>query len=137
MRLDTLAERRRQRLLRLLPVGAVAIPPLCIASALVASNFALTALSQLLGVRTPWTPWGAALIAVPIGLTAASLFLGRTLRRVQPGEELRLGDLKGRVLASRPLAWRVQFENQSRRRIPYYLAAFAGVERLGEDGEHI
>ncbi|MNX84166.1 hypothetical protein D3C86_1159520 [compost metagenome] len=137
-RLDTLAERRRLRLLRLLPVGAAAIPPLCIASALVAANLALTALSQnqALGVLAPWTPWGAALMAVPVGLTAASLLLGRRLRRVQPGEGLRLGGLKGRILASRPHEWLVQLENQSRRRIPYYLAAFASAERLDEGEEH-
>ena len=137
-RLDTLTERSRKRRSRLVPAGAVVLPPLCIASALVAANLLFMALSrtQVLALLAPWAPWAAALIAVPTGLTTASLLLGWTLGQVQPGEGLRFGDLRGRVLASHPHEWLVQFENLSLRRIPYYLAVFTNAERLGEGEEH-
>ena len=136
-KLDELAERRRQRLQRVVPRGAIAIPPLCIATTLLSANYLAGAMAMSLGVPE-WgalAPWFAGLLAVPLGLCMSSLFLGAVLRNVRPGDTFRFGSSEGRIQAKGRLAWHVEFDGEAPRRLPYYLVAYAAVTRIPESGE--
>ncbi len=131
-KLEDAAQRKLERQMRIVPQGAIALPPLCIATALLSAQFGLSTLAATLelSVLATWAPWVSALLAVPTGLLLSSLVLGRGLKKVRPGEGLRLGNLYGRVLVSHPLGWVLECEDQKRLTVPYYLAIYADTERL-------
>lgn len=138
-RLDDLAERRRERLRKILPSGARAILPLSIGAALLTSHLVLTSLAQRLGlgVLLVGAPWISALLAVPAGFFLTSLILGQAMRRVTRGQVLRIGQTQGRVEASGLMGWRLELADRTRRRLPYYLAPYSGAERLLDHGDSL
>ena len=135
-KLDDLAARRKQRLQRIVPRGAIALPPLAIAASLLVGNYALSSVEQAIGLAslTPLTPWIAGILAVPAGLRLASLLLGLSFRQVKPGDRIRMGTLRGSIQAANSQAWRVDVDGMGPRLVPYYLALYADTERLCEDG---
>ena len=137
-KLDALAEQRWQRHQRIVPRGAIALPPLAIAASLLLGYYGLAAAAQALGLGglAGVAPWIAGILAVPSGLWATSLILGRTFRQVQPGEQLRFGELRGTVLESRRDAWRVTLDGFGPRLMPYYLAIYAAPQRVGPEDDH-
>ncbi len=134
--LDDLAERRSARQRRVVPPGAVVLPPLGIATALLALNFSFAGLPGSLGLA-PIAPWLAAVMAVPMGLALTGLVLRRVLRKVKPGESLRLGEQQVKVLAKGVTGWRVECQDGTRRAFPYYLAVYAAAERISAPLEAI
>lgn len=132
VQLEEGSQRQEGRMRRFLPKSAALVPPLCIGGALLGATLVLpTAMHAMaLSAWVPAASWTAAALAVPIGLTLASLGLGRNLKRVSPGDMIRLGEARARILEVRPLAWLLEVDGAGPRAFPYYLAAFAGAERL-------
>lgn len=127
--LESLAQQRQERLSRVLPAAARCVPPLSIALALFGGYWALAKGLPLVSMGV-WAPWAAALLAVPTGLSVASLVLGRLMRPLAPGEGLQIGSTFVRVVRSGLTSWRVEAEDGSKQRIPYYLAVYARTQRL-------
>lgn len=130
-RLDVLAETRRRGQLRMLPRWAPLLPPVCIISALGLGLWALTGLTQAQGLHvfSIAAPLIAGLFAVPLGLLSASVILGGWLRRIAPGTGVRVSDLSGTVLRAGRLGWVLNLGGLGKRRMPYYVMAFAILER--------
>lgn len=130
-KLDQLAEERLRGQRRMLPIWAPLIPPVCILFTLGLGVLALSGLLNGWGLQglTTVTPLVSGMFAVPLGLLATNLLLGGWLRRTAPGTEVRFGDLTGTVLVVRRLGWVLDLAGLGKRRMPYYVTAFARPER--------
>lgn len=137
--LEGLAEARLRRQNRMLPVWAPMVPPLCILLAQGLGLWALSPLAEAPGFQLLPSagPIVAGVLAVPMGLWATSLVLGRWLGRTAPGMEVRLGDRIGTVLSVTRFGWVLDLKGLGKRQVPFYQTAFAAPERLPARMPHV